>query len=473
MRGNAVACAWLLRSLTEDADALARRLYGEGTLSSMRDATANLAAVAVRVLLPLETSGPTSAEDAAALAAAPPELHAGALVSWFLDSMLDALSRIHKHWRRFEQFFLLLSCIAETCDVPGRVQLVEKGAIGRFVDFLLCGRSPHPELNDPAYAAALKTFESIGVKCPVSPEIRSMGEAYFSPDFAYLFRALGQLVFSSAPPSGVAGSPFALPPGCPLSNIDADMLSSRQFIHSLCSQLISGDTARLYKPLVHHVLWGATSSTWAPPAPALASEASMSSDKLSATESSSTSESSSDGGDAPQALKQATAVDFMTESRKLELSLPACGAACILQQFAAAIGNGVRDSEFDDLKPYFRLAALVVDSPCQPTEHEARVDLVMSEVRCGGESTLLSPSPSTVTISHALTTAHTCVSRRFCVSIAAALGHAQSGALLQGNRNSNGTSREAFKRPLGSPAVAGRWARGARSCVVHQVARRK
>ena len=342
LRTNAVAAAWFLRSLAADPELLARRLYGEGSSDDVRNATANLAAVCIRVLVPLESAGPSTPEDAAALAAAPPALHAGALVDWFMDTLLDALPRLHRHWLRFSQYFQLLSSTCNLAGPPLRAILLRKGAIGRLVDFALCGRSPHPELNDPEYAAALALLDSSDptsayLAATATPAVRTMGSDYRVPDFSFLIRALSLLTLSSASLAGLTDGPASLAPQLPLSRVDADMLSSRQFLHAMSMQLSDASVVPMLAPLIHHLLWGASLDSWTPPtaaeeaalaaaaggetgAPSAAQEADDDEDDDEADEEE---EEDDDDDDAPEAP--------LAVSVRLEVQLPLHGAHCIIQ----------------------------------------------------------------------------------------------------------------------------------------------
>lgn len=391
LRVNPVACVWFLRSLAADADALARRLYNESSVEDMRNATANLAATAIRVLIPLETAGPTTPAEQAALASAPVTLRAGAIVDWFVETLLDALPRLHNHWLRFSQYFQLISSTANLAGPEMRSLFLRRGAIGRFVDFALSGRSLHPELNDPGYAAALACRDSADpttarLALTATPEVRTMGSNYRDPDFEFLVKALGILTLSSASLAGLCDGPGALPPQLPLAPIDAAMLSSRQFIHAIAQQLKDHSTVPLFTPLIHHLLWGADLDSWTPPPPAPVAVASNSSDSADTVD--------------EEDVEPDTPAAFFAASERLEKQLPLFGANCIvqvrisvflcaciqfqyaiiLQQFAAAVARGIRDADYEDLKEHFRLAGIILDAPADPETANERAAFVMSQV---------------------------------------------------------------------------------------------
>lgn len=280
----------------------------------------------MRVLIGIEEAGPQTPADAAALAAAPPALHSGRVVEWFVETMLDALPRLHRHWLRFTQFFQLLFTTANNAGAPMTALLLRRGAIGRLIDFALGGRSPHPELNDPAYAAALLLLDSPDpttayLASTAKPEVRLMGSDFRVPDFGFLIRALAVLTLASATPAGLTDAPGALPPQLPLSRIDAEMLTSRQLMHVIAGQLVDHASVALFTPLVRHLLWGARVDAWVPPA--AGALASATSDDGAA--------GSAAGDDEAEEAVDAAKEDVLAASERLDSQLPMFGVECVVQ----------------------------------------------------------------------------------------------------------------------------------------------
>ena len=349
MAHNAVPAAWFLQTLLSDPAEFRRMLFADTSLSAetMRTATSVLAAAAVGKVWPLEAAG---APPAAALPAPPsPEAVAaaaggakplvgtpGGLADAFLDLMLAQLPKLHVHWRRFGAYFDTLARIARGSEAA-RGAMLARGLVGRLGDFALGGGSPHPELNDAGVQDALRlglpvARDASGRVVPTEPRV--MGDAYTSPNLEELLSLLRGLLLACTPPSGAAGSPVALPPQAPLSEVDVSVVTCRAFLQALVANCISWTAARAAAPLVTHLFWGA-------PVPELA----------------------------------AGERDARTR--------PDFGARLLMHNAADMLASGIRAAEFNEMRPYFNFAAQLLQGTGEAEGGAERTDLIMNALLAG------------------------------------------------------------------------------------------
>lgn len=279
---NAVACVWLLQLLMSNHTLLKRILF-EGESSGIPKLLSTVVKQVAQAELPLPepgtvapvkstfvpvlrrgASGDLDLNDTKAAEAEPEQplifgAPHGIVAASFVETLLQQLPTAGAEWLKFGAYFDLWTGLVEGTVPEFKQYLKARGLISTLVGFFLDGDSPLPEYNvtpasdtDAVVGAGRSNLYDIdGI--PSVNRRKKMGSAYYLPEFLPLLKCLKKLVLSSLPPSGVA-SVMQEPPATPLSDSDALMLSSDQFL----AKLMSGDPGidlPISRLLVKHIVW--------------------------------------------------------------------------------------------------------------------------------------------------------------------------------------------------------------------------
>jgi len=153
----------------------------------------------------------------------------------FVATVMEFLPEAQIHWRRMDQYMLLLVAFAQSCD-DAKKYLLNEGYLGRILSFFLGENSPYPEL----------------VTGSSSKQNPAMGDNYNRPNFAYCLKLLTLLLESSLIVHEAEDRPQSqdAPKLYTISSQEGNMLYNQSFAHKLIKEIRTPPQKAIIAPLI-------------------------------------------------------------------------------------------------------------------------------------------------------------------------------------------------------------------------------